>query len=66
MRIEPEVRFHDMRVEPEISRRIRTRVRKLEQFHGNITRCRVTVERHPHARRTGPYRVRLDLTVPGR
>jgi ribosomal subunit interface protein len=46
---------------------IREKVAKLEQFHGGITSCRVTVEelnRHQHQGRQ--FSVHVDVRVPGR
>ncbi|HEY6485986.1 MAG TPA: HPF/RaiA family ribosome-associated protein [Candidatus Cybelea sp.] len=39
---------------------------KLEHFFARITSCRVLVEREPrHMRESAPFRVRIDLGVPG-
>ncbi|HYA66086.1 MAG TPA: HPF/RaiA family ribosome-associated protein [Burkholderiaceae bacterium] len=46
---------------------IREHAQKLEQFHSNVTSCRVGVEelgKHRHQGRQ--FRVRLDLRVPGK
>ncbi|HEX3369145.1 MAG TPA: HPF/RaiA family ribosome-associated protein [Candidatus Cybelea sp.] len=39
---------------------------KLDHFFARITSCRVLVEREPrHMREAAPFRVRIDLGVPG-
>jgi ribosomal subunit interface protein len=50
-----------------IEARIRQHAAQLERFHDRITRCHVVVERSQHRRHKGDlYRLRIDLTVPGR
>jgi ribosomal subunit interface protein len=45
---------------------VRDRAAKLETFSARITGCRVAVEApHQHQQSGRPYRVRIDLTVPG-
>ena len=45
---------------------IRKESDKLDKFFDRIVACRVLVEREQHHLRSGtPFRVRLDLTVPG-
>jgi cold shock CspA family protein len=46
--------------------KVRTRVAELEEFCGQIGRCRVVVAvPHRHHERGNHYHVRIDLTVPG-
>lgn len=52
---------------PAIEAHIREKAAKLEQFHGRLIGCRVTVEApHRHHRRGKLYNVRADISVPGR
>ena len=45
---------------------LRRRATKLERLYDRITSCRIAVERESnHHQEGGPYRVRLDITVPG-
>ena len=45
---------------------LRKRATKLERYYDRITSCRIAVERPSnHHNEGGPYRVRLDITVPG-
>jgi hypothetical protein len=50
----------------EIEAIVREKASKLETFAGDITGCRVVVERAAgHHRNGNPYEVRIDLTLPG-
>ncbi len=45
---------------------VHERAVKLDQTHGQIIRCRVTVDRpHRHQKNGTCYEVRIDLTIPG-
>jgi ribosomal subunit interface protein len=45
---------------------LRRRAAKLERYYDRITSCRIAVERMSlHHQEGGPYRVRIDITVPG-
>ena len=46
---------------------LRRRAAKLERYYDRITSCRIAVERPTgnHHNEGGPYRVRIDITVPG-
>jgi ribosome-associated translation inhibitor RaiA len=51
---------------PALEKDIRSRTKKLRQFHQAITSCRVVVERpHKHHHQGGHFVVRLRLVVPG-
>jgi ribosomal subunit interface protein len=51
---------------PALESELRRRVGKLERLYDRINSCRIAVERPSlHHREGGPYRVRLDITVPG-
>ncbi len=61
-----QILLRDLPPSPALEADIRERVAKLEQFHPHVTGCRVTVEpagKHKHQGR--PYRVRIDIDVPG-
>lgn len=50
----------------DLNQLIRKEGAKLDHFFGRITSCRVLVEREPgHMREAAPFRVRIDLGVPG-
>lgn len=66
MLIPLQITFRDMPTSEALSALIRTRVDKLEHFYGNISGCRVLIEKpHQHQRSGAHYHVRIDLTVPG-
>ena len=49
-----------------ISDYTRKKAEKLETFYDRITSCRIALEARTHRHHHGkPYRVRIDLTVPG-
>jgi ribosomal subunit interface protein len=51
---------------PQFEAELRTRVDKLERHYRRITSCRIAVEGPSnHHQEGGPWRVRLDITVPG-
>ena len=52
---------------PGLEQEIRDRAQKLERLlHSRLTSCRIAVEGPGNRHQTGgPYRVRLDITVPG-
>jgi len=51
---------------PGLEADLRRRAVKLERFFDRITSCRIAVEGpSAHHQEGGPYRVRLDITVPG-
>jgi ribosomal subunit interface protein len=67
MQLPLQVSFRNMPPSPAIEEHVRERAAKLEEFHGDITGCRVVVEA-PHRRhhQGNLYHVRVDITVPGR
>lgn len=66
MQMQMQVTFRGMDPSPALEAAIRERVEKLDQFHPNITGCRVTVEKPHHHKHQGEhFVVTLDLTVPG-
>lgn len=67
MQIPVEVSFREVPHWEQAEEEVRLRAAELERFFEKITSCRVLVEA-PHLRRQKGqlYRVRIDLTVPGR
>ena len=61
-----QITFRDMPPSEALEARIREKVAKLEQFHPNITSCRVTVEEaHRHQQQGRHFGVRVEVRVPG-
>jgi cold shock CspA family protein/ribosome-associated translation inhibitor RaiA len=51
---------------PDVEAELRARAEKLERHYRRITSCRIAVEGPSHHHHEGgPWRVRLDITVPG-
>ena len=67
MQIPLEISTRDVTLTPPIEAELRKRAQKLERFYGRITSCRIAVERPTgnHHQEGGPFRVRVDITVPG-
>lgn len=66
MHLPLQVTLRDISPSEAIEAYIRERAAKLEQFYDRIVSCRVVVEAPVrHHRKGGPYKVRIDLTVPG-
>lgn len=66
MRIQPQITFRHMEPSPVLENKILERIVKLEQFHANLTSCRVVVELdHHHHHQGNLYQIRVDLTLPG-
>lgn len=67
MQIPLEISTRDVTLTPPIEAELRKRAQKLERFYGRITSCRIAVERPTgnHHHEGGPFRVRVDVTVPG-
>jgi ribosomal subunit interface protein len=68
MEIPLQISFHNLEKSEALEERIRKKATRLEQFFDKITSCRVAVE-VPHRNKEDQpheYRVRVDLTVPGR
>ncbi|GIW70768.1 MAG: raiA ribosome-associated inhibitor A [Planctomycetota bacterium] len=67
MQIPLEIAFRGVEPSPAIEQKIREKAAKLERFYDRITSCRVAVELpHQQHRKGNQYRVRIELTVPGR
>jgi ribosomal subunit interface protein len=67
MQIPLEVSTRDVTLSPQIEAELRKRADKLERHFNRITSCRIALERPTgnHHHDGGPYRVRVDVTVPG-
>jgi ribosomal subunit interface protein len=61
------IRFRELAPLPSLEPEIRRRALKLAQWGADVQRCDVTVDSSTNAHRTGhPYRVRIEVHVPGR
>ncbi|HYH46046.1 MAG TPA: HPF/RaiA family ribosome-associated protein [Thermoanaerobaculia bacterium] len=66
MEIPLELSTRQIDLPPVLEQEIRDRAQKLERFYNRLTSCRIAVEGPGNRHQTGgPYRVRLDITVPG-
>lgn len=66
MEIPLQITAHDFRLTPATESDIRDKAAKLDTYYDRIIRCRVVVEAPVgHHRRGGPFKVRIDVTVPG-
>jgi ribosome-associated translation inhibitor RaiA len=65
MELPLQITSHDFALSPDIEVEIRKHADRLDTYYNRILRCRVVVEAPVgHHRRGGPFKVRLDLTVP--
>jgi cold shock CspA family protein/ribosome-associated translation inhibitor RaiA len=61
-----QITSRDFALTPAIEAEIRTKVAALEQFYERISGCHVIVEGAvDHHHRGGPFKVRIDMTLPG-
>jgi ribosomal subunit interface protein len=67
MQIPLEVSTRDVTLSPVIEAELRKRADKLERHYNRVTSCRIALERPTgnHHHDGGPYRVRVDVTLPG-
>jgi ribosomal subunit interface protein len=66
MQVPLEISTRLIELDPVLEADLRRRAAKLERFYDRITSCRIAVERPSnHHQEGGPYRVRVDITVPG-
>ena len=65
MQVPLELSTRRITLSPALEAELRKRATKLERHYDRITSCRIAVERSNHHNEGGPYRVRLDITVPG-
>lgn len=60
-----QVNFRHLAAPPAVERSIRLEAANLERFYKRIMGCRVAIEQSHRYVKGSPYRVRIDLTVPG-
>lgn len=66
MRTQLQIHFHGVDASPALEASIREKSNKLEQFHPNVTSCRVVVQRpHNHKQQGEEFLVSIDVSVPG-
>ncbi len=66
MRTQLQIHFHGIDTSPALEASIREKSNKLEQFHPNVTSCRVVVQRpHNHKQQGEEFLVSIDVSVPG-
>jgi ribosomal subunit interface protein len=67
MQIPLEVSTRDVTLSSQIEAELRKRADKLERHYNRVTSCRIALERPTgnHHHDGGPYRVRVDVTLPG-
>jgi ribosomal subunit interface protein len=66
MTLPPQITFHGVTQSDAIADYIAKRAEKLDTFYDRIQSCRVAVEApHKHKHEGRPYRIRVDLAVPG-
>lgn len=67
MQIPLEISTRDVTLSPPIEAELRKRADKLERHYNRVTSCRIALERPTgnHHHDGGPYRVRVDITLPG-
>lgn len=61
-----QITFRNIDASGTVEHRVRERAGELERFFDRITACHVVIERPKRRRQGDLYRVRIDLTVPGR
>lgn len=67
MKLPLQITFHQMEPSAALEAQIREHAARLDRFHSGIMACRVLVEASHRRRRKGNlYRIRIDLTVPGK
>jgi ribosomal subunit interface protein len=66
MQIPLEISSRRIELSPDLDADLRRRAARFERLFDRITSCRIDVERPSfHHNEGGPYRVRIDITVPG-
>lgn len=66
MQFQPQITFRGLDASPAITALIEEKVAKLEQFHHNMTSCRVEVKLpHRKGHKGNHYEVTLEIEVPG-
>lgn len=66
MILQPQITFRNMDASAALEADVLRRTEWLERFHPTIMGCRVVIEApHRHHKQGTPFRVRIDITVPG-
>jgi ribosomal subunit interface protein len=67
MQLPLEISTRWINLSPSLEAELRKRAGRLERHSDRVTSCRIAVERPTgnHHQEGGPYRVRVDVTVPG-
>jgi ribosomal subunit interface protein len=67
MQVPLEISTKYITLTPDLEAELRRRAERLERHSGRVTSCRIAVEMPTgnHHQEGGPYRVRVDVTVPG-
>ncbi|MCD6732153.1 MAG: HPF/RaiA family ribosome-associated protein [Burkholderiaceae bacterium] len=66
MRTPLQINFRGMDTSPALETLIRDKTAKLEQFHPNVTGCRVVIDKpHQHKQQGEHFIVSIDVSVPG-
>ncbi len=66
MRTPLQITFHGMDTSPALEALVRDKIAKLEQFHPNVTGCRVVIDKPHHHKQQGEhFIVAIDVAVPG-
>ncbi len=66
MRTPLQINFRGMDTSPALETLIRDKTAKLEQFHPNVTGCRVVIDKpHQHEQQGEHFIVSIDVSVPG-
>lgn len=61
-----QITFRNIKPSASLEHCIRIEADKLDNFYSRVMGCRIAVEMpHRHHRKGSPYRIRIDLTVPG-
>ena len=67
MKLPLQITFRNMQSSEDIEAMVRNKAEKLDQFFGDIMRCRVIIEaRHKHHHQGNIYDVHIDITTPGK
>lgn len=66
MQVPPEITYRDVEKTDALDTLVNEKIAKLERFYSNINSCHIAIEKiHDRPSSGSPYRVRLDITVPG-
>ena len=66
MRVTPEISYRGVNKTEALETLVAEKIARLEKFYSEISSCHLAIEKvHDHPESGSPYRVRLDITVPG-